>query len=158
MSTLVPSTGCELAAWRELLRTHASLVKTLDREMDQAHDLSLSSYEVLLFLGSAEGSRMRMCDLADSVLLSRSGLTRLIDRLERGGLVVRDSCEQDARGAYAVLTDAGLAKLAAARDTHLAGVHAHFLDRFSAEELELLSTLLERVGGDSVCPERACGA
>ena len=79
---------------------------------------------------------MRMCDLAESVLLSRSGLTRLIDRLEREGLVARHSCQQDARGAYAGLTEAGRAKLAAVRPTHLAGVRAHFLAHFDEDEMD----------------------
>src|ERR1700759_3848401 len=97
----------ELGAWRGLLRVHAHLVKALDSELEQAHGLPCTSYEVLLYLDDAEDHRMRMCDLASCVLLSRSGLTRLIDRLEREGLVARHSCEQDARGAYARLTEAG---------------------------------------------------
>jgi DNA-binding MarR family transcriptional regulator len=88
---------------------------------------------------------MRMCDLAESVLLSRSGLTRLIDRLEREGLVARHSCQQDARGAYAGLTEAGRAKLAAVRPTHLAGVRAHFLAHFSDDEMARLATYWEHV-------------
>ena len=90
---------------------------------------------------------MRMCDVAESVLLSRSGLTRLVDRLERDGLVERVSCDADARGAYAKLTDAGRAKLRAASTTHLEGVRAHFLDHFSADELAVLAEAWERVAG-----------
>ncbi|MEA2300999.1 MAG: hypothetical protein QOE44_1534, partial [Solirubrobacteraceae bacterium] len=86
----------ELGAWRGLLRVHAHLVKALDSELEQVHGLQLISYEVLLYLDQADDARMRMCDLASCVLLSRSGLTRLIDRLEREGLVARHSCEQDA--------------------------------------------------------------
>jgi len=110
----------ELRAWRGMLRTHAVLTKALDAELDAAHGLPLSSYEVLMHLNDAEDQRMRMSDLADLVILSRSGLTRLVDRLEREGLLERQSCASDARGSFASLTAAGRRKLAAARATHLA--------------------------------------
>jgi DNA-binding MarR family transcriptional regulator len=97
---------------------------------------------------------MRMCDLATSVILSRSGLTRLVDRLEREGLVERQSCPQDARGSYAVLTERGRERLQAARATHLAGVRALFLSRFAEAELEQLGTFFERVVGPS---DGSCG-
>ena len=109
-------------AWRGMLRAHAALTKALDADLDSAHGLPLSSYEVLLHLNDATDRRMRMRDLASSVILSRSGLTRLADRLERKELIRRESCASDARGAYAVLTPAGADMLAAARTTHLAGV------------------------------------
>jgi DNA-binding MarR family transcriptional regulator len=135
----------ELGAWRGLLRVHACLVKALDAELEQTHRLQLTSYEVLLYLDGEPDGRMRMCDLAESVLLSRSGLTRLIDRLEREGLVARHSCQQDARGAYAGLTETGRAKLAAVRPTHLAGVRAHFLAHFDDAEMDRLAGYWERV-------------
>ena len=135
----------ELRAWRGLLRTHALLVKRLDAELEAGHGLALTSYEVLLHLGHADGDRMRMCDIADSVLLSRSGLTRLVDRLERDGLVERTSCPNDARGAFARLTPAGRKKLEDARRTHLEGVRQHFLDLFGEDELEALAGAWERV-------------
>ncbi|HEX3875193.1 MAG TPA: MarR family transcriptional regulator [Solirubrobacteraceae bacterium] len=135
----------ELGAWRGLLRVHASLVKALDAELEQTHRLQLTSYEVLLYLDGEPDGRMRMCDLAESVLLSRSGLTRLIDRLEREGLVARHSCQQDARGAYAGLTEAGREKLATVRPTHLAGVRAHFLAHFGEDEMDRLAGFWERV-------------
>lgn len=135
----------ELAAWRGLLRAHSSLVKALDAELEQAHGLALSSFEVLTRLDQASGGRMRMCELAESVLLSRSGLTRLVDRLERGGLVVRGSCEHDARGAFAVITAAGRSELEGARATHLDGVRRLFLGGFSAAELETLSGFWQRL-------------
>src|SRR5258708_21489041 len=90
-------------AWRGLMRVHATLVKQLDAELEEQHGLPLTSYEVLLYLEGAEDRRMRMCDLASSILLSRSGLTRLVDRLERDGLIDRMYCQHDARGSYAVL-------------------------------------------------------
>jgi DNA-binding MarR family transcriptional regulator len=135
----------ELRAWRGLLRVHATLSKALDAQLEAEHGLPLTSYEVLLFLSDAEDGKMRMCDLADSVLLSRSGLTRLVDRLERGGLLARESCASDARGAFAKLTPLGHEKLSAARATHLQGVRSLFLEHFTEEEQELLGSFWERV-------------
>lgn len=139
----------ELNAWRGLLRTHASLVKALDAQLEADHGLPLSSYEVLLHLADADGCRMRMHDVASSVLLSRSGLTRLVDRLERDGYVRRVSCSDDARGAFACLTDRGRTKLAEARATHLAGVRRLFLAHFSDEELDTLAGFWGRIAPDA---------
>ncbi len=144
--------ACELSAWRGLLRVHASMVKALDAQLEAEHGLPLSSYEVLLHLADADRCRMRMHDVASSVLLSRSGLTRLVDRLERDGYVERVSCSDDARGAFACLTDRGRAKLAEARATHLAGVRRLFLAHFSDGELETLSGFWSRL----LPPGRAC--
>ncbi len=145
----------ELRAWRGLLRVHAALAKALDADLEREHGLPLSSYEVLVVLHDAEQRRMRMCDLASSVFLSRSGLTRLVDRLERDGLVVRVACPGDARGAFAKLTPAGREKLAAARGTHLRGVRRMFLDLLAEEEQEVLGDVWERVlagrGGSCGC-------
>lgn len=140
-------TDRELRAWRGLLRTHAHLVKRLDAELEAEHGLALTSYEVLLHLEHADEWKMRMCEVAESVLLSRSGLTRLVDRLEREGLVERTSCPDDARGAFARLTPAGHDKLQDARGTHLAGVREHFLAHFGPEELDTLGDAWERVAG-----------
>lgn len=137
--------GRELAAWRGLLRTHALVVKRLDADLEAAHGLPLTQFEVLLVLDRADGRRMRMCDIAESVVLSRSGLTRLVDRLEREGLVRRVSCEHDARGAFALLTDAGRRRLDEARPTHADGVHAHLLSHLSDDELELLAGVWRRL-------------
>jgi DNA-binding MarR family transcriptional regulator len=138
----------ELRAWRGLLRIHAALAKALDAELQAAHGLPLTSYEVLLHLSSADGERMRMCDLADEVLLSRSGLTRLVDRLEREGLLARETCPSDGRGAFARLTPDGRRRLDTARATHLAGVRARFLDRLSPDEQETLGDLWVRLGAE----------
>jgi DNA-binding MarR family transcriptional regulator len=135
----------ELAAWRGLLRVHAALAKALDAEMARAHDLPLSSYEVLITLQAAPGKRCRMAELADRVLLSRSGMTRLVDRLEREGLLERDTCTSDGRGCFAVLTPAGEELLAAARPTHLAGVRERFLRHFAQSELAEMAGWWERV-------------
>jgi DNA-binding MarR family transcriptional regulator len=153
-----PLSDSELGAWRGLLRTHAMLVKRLDAELEAAHGLALTSYEVLLHLSHADERKMRMCDVAESVLLSRCGLTRLIDRLERDGLVERVSCADDARGAFAQLTDGGLAKLREAQVTHLDGVREHFLRHFSGAELGMLADAWSRVGAPAVADGEACSA
>jgi DNA-binding MarR family transcriptional regulator len=138
----------ELRAWRGMLRVHAALSKQLDAQLEAEHGLPLTSYEVLMYLSDAEHGRMRMHDLASSVLLSRSGLTRLVDRLERDGYLERCSCPHDARGAFAFLTSAGREKLAAARETHLAGVRTMFVRHFSEEQLEILGAGWDRVLAD----------
>src|SRR3954452_20808452 len=137
--------AAELGAWRGMLRVHSALVKALDAELLAGHDLPLTSYEVLINVQAAPGKRRRMSELADGVLLSRSGMTRLVDRLERNGLLERDSCTDDGRGTFAVLTDRGEALLAAARRTHLDGVRERFLRHYTTEELEQLARLWERV-------------
>jgi DNA-binding MarR family transcriptional regulator len=136
---------CEIAAWRGFLRVHAALVRELDRELEEAHGLPLTHYEVLLHLGNAPESRLRMSDLAQSVLLSQSGVTRLVDRLESAGLVVRAQCAADRRVLYAQLTDAGRRRLEEARPTHLAGVRDRFLSRFDEGELARLADAWERL-------------
>lgn len=135
----------ELAAWRGFLRVHAALVRELDRELEHEHDLPLTQYEVLLYLDNAPDHRLRMSELASSVLLSQSGITRLVDRMEGEGLVERVPCPDDRRGLWAILTDAGRSRLAAARPSHLAGVRARFLDHLGDEELQALSDAWERV-------------
>jgi DNA-binding MarR family transcriptional regulator len=140
----------ELGAWRGMLRVHAGLVKALDAELAGAHGLPLSSYEVLLFLADSPGGRLRMAELADAVLLSRSGLTRLVDRMEREGLIRREQCPNDARGWYAAITQQGSETFRAARETHLAGVRERFLAHFSRDELRDLAELWERVEPGSV--------
>jgi DNA-binding MarR family transcriptional regulator len=120
-------------------------VKSLDAELLAAHDLPLSSYEVLLFLDDAPDGRMRMSELAESVLLSRSGVTRLVDRLEADGLIERVSCDTDRRGLHAAITREGRVRLAEARPTHRAGVRRQFLSHFSAAELGELARFWERV-------------
>ena len=100
----------ELAAWRDA-RHHANLIARLDAELERDHGLPLTSYEVLMYLADAEGQRLRMGELADRLLLSRSGITRLVDRLEGQGMIVRERCKSDGRGFNAVLTPAGRRKL-----------------------------------------------
>src|ERR1700736_2895268 len=135
----------ELRAWRGLLRAHGCLAKRLDAELEHAHKLPMTSYEVLQELQEARDGRMRMCELAERAQLSRSGLTRLVDRLEREGLLERCSCEHDARGSYACLTLAGRERLQAAQVTHLAVVREHFLSHFSESELSDLADMCQRI-------------
>jgi len=152
VKSLSPS---ELSAWRGFLRSHAALVRELDRELEQAHGMPLTQYEVLLMLENADCGRLRMNDLAESVLLSQSGLTRVVDRLERQELVVRERCDSDRRGLNARITDAGRERLAEARCTHLAGVRARFVELFDEAELEQLASAWERVSPGST---GACSA
>jgi DNA-binding MarR family transcriptional regulator len=140
--SLVPT---ELAAWRGLLRAHAALVRDLDAELHTRHDLSLHEYEVLLTLADSADGRMRMSELAAAVVLSQSGLTRLVDRLVRDGSIARIRCEGDRRGLNAELTDAGRRRYLEARVTHLAGVRSRFLDHFGEAELGTLGGFWERV-------------
>jgi DNA-binding MarR family transcriptional regulator len=135
----------ELRAWRGMLRVHAALSKQLDAQLEAEHGLSLTSYEVLMYLADAQDARMRMHDLASSVLLSRSGLTRLVDRMERDGLLRRERCEDDARGWFAAITPKGRDVFTRARQTHLEGVRERFLSRFTREELRTLSALWDKL-------------
>jgi len=135
----------ELGAWRGLLRVHSRMTKALDAELIAEHGISLSSYEVLLFLADAPDGRLRMSELADGVLLSRSGLTRLVDRMERDGLLRRERCEDDARGFNALITAEGRDLFQSARRTHLDGVRELFLSHLSADELRTLARLWEKV-------------
>ena len=128
-----------------MLRSHAALVRDLDAHLHARHDLSLHEYEVLLTLADAPGGRMRMSELAAAVVLSQSGLTRLVDRLVRDGSVARVRCEGDRRGLNAELTDVGRRRYLEARGTHLAGVRSRFLDRFDDAELGILGGFWERI-------------
>jgi DNA-binding MarR family transcriptional regulator len=153
MSDAAPTTPTqldarELRAWRGMLQVHAAVTRELDAQMHREHGLSVSAYEVLMFLADTDDHRLRMAEIADRVLLSRSGLTRLVDRLVALGYVVRNACVDDGRGSYAELTPAGLEKLAAARRTHLEGVREFFLDRLSEEDQVALGDAWDRVLGN----------
>jgi len=146
-------TPADLTAWRTFLRAHATVVRRLEAELVAEHDLPLASYDVLVQLSEATDRRLRMTELADRVLLSRSGLTRLADRLEREGLIERKACPSDARGTLAVLTPAGLARLRVAWPTHLRGVAEHVTGRLSAAELVRLRELLTKLLDEPESPE-----
>ncbi|MGH7704258.1 MAG: MarR family winged helix-turn-helix transcriptional regulator [Candidatus Dormibacteria bacterium] len=135
----------ELAAWQAFLRAHTVITRALERQLIAAHRLPLAEYDVLVQLRGAEGGALRMAQLADRVLLSRSGLTRLVERLERNGLVHRQACPSDARGAYAVITESGRELLEAASPGHLQAVHAHFVEPLARSQIEPLQHALEQL-------------
>ena len=139
-------TTTEMAAWRGFLNAHAHVIRRLERELEAEQSMPLASYDVLVQLAEAPDHSLRMSELAESVLLSRSGLTRLVDRLQRENLVERRACPDDARGTLAVLTEQGMARLRQAWVTHLRGVREHMISRFTEEELATLGELLARLG------------
>jgi len=139
-----PSTP-DQAAWVGLARAYAFAMRRFNGELSTAHGLTLNDYEALLRLAQAPDRMMRRVDLAKSVLLTPSGITRLLEGLERAGFVERASCPSDARVTYALLTDEGYQKLREASSTHVEGIRSHFAERFSPEELETLADLLSRL-------------
>ena len=126
------------AAWLGFLRAHSDIVKDLDAELHGTHQLPLSSFDVLVQLSLSRDGRLRMSQCAERALLSRSGLTRLVERLERQGFVVRERDATDARAIYARITRRGLEKLAVATPTHLDGVRRRFLDKLSEDQMRQL--------------------
>src|ERR1700759_1856757 len=132
-------------AWVRFLRAHAALTRELSSRLEAVHELTLSDFDVLVQLYFAEGRRMRRVDLARSVLLTASGITRLLDGLESCGLVTKERCASDARVTYAVLTKAGVKKIEEARESHVADIEELFGSRFSAQEREQLAELLGRL-------------
>jgi DNA-binding MarR family transcriptional regulator len=141
---IAPTTP-EQRAWVSLARAHVAAVRRFNGELGTAHGLTINDYEVLLHLAQAPERMMRRVDLAKSVVLTPSGITRLLEGLERCGYVERASCSSDARVTYALLTDEGYEKLREASATHIEGIRSHFEGRFSAEELETLGELLSRL-------------
>lgn len=147
-----------LRAWIAFLQAHAAVTHRLEAELQAERSLSLADYDALVQLAIADDRRLRMSELADRVLLSRSGVSRLVDRLEGHGLVARRACPTDARGSWAELTLAGLDTLREAAPVHLRGVDAHFLSHIDEADQEALVRALEsvvrrlRVGPDEVPP------
>ncbi len=125
-------------AWRAFLRAHATVIGELEQEMEEGEGLPLTWYDILVNLECAPNCRLRMQALADSILLSRSGLTRLLDRMATAGLVRREPCSEDRRGTYAALTDQGRQALEKAAPGHLAGVDRHFLSKLGDDDIEAL--------------------
>jgi len=132
-------------AFVRLLRVHASVTRQLSAQLQAEHGLTINDYEALLLLSRADGRRMRRVDLASTLLLTPSGVTRLLDGLEAAGLVERVLCDSDRRVAYAALTDAGHARLEAASASHVAAVRALFEAHLAPEELAQLTELLGRL-------------
>ncbi len=145
-----PLTPIELDAWRGMLAVHAAVVGRLDAELRARHGLSVTSYEVLMLLGEAPRDRLRVSELSAATLLSVSGMSRMIDRLVGEGLVVKESCEEDGRGADVVLTASGRERLRTARAAHLAGVRREFLSRFDDDELRTMARMWARVEPSAV--------
>ncbi len=147
----------ELAAWRGLLEVHARLTRDLDAQMRAEHGVSLSAYEVLMFLADAPDHRLRMAQIAERVLLTRSGLTRLIDRLVDLGYVTRCAADTDGRGLFAELTETGLDHVAAARRTHREGVRRAFLDHLDPTDVAALGAIWSRPRASDAPPsEGSC--
>jgi DNA-binding MarR family transcriptional regulator len=136
------------SAWLRLLRAHATLTRRMDANLQAAHDLTINDYEVLLALARAEDRKMRRVDLAGHVLLTQSGITRLLQGLERARLVERADCPTDGRVVYAQLTDRGYQRLREASRTHLDDIRSLFEARFSTGELDALDDLLRRLPTD----------
>jgi len=131
-----------MSAWHALIRAHSRVVRKLEAELEAEHGLTLPAYEVLAHLSEAPNRRLRMSELATHAILTPSGLTRLVDKLARDGLVERQRCEADARVVYAVLTSAGMARLVAAYPPHVRGVREHYLDLLSCDQQVALSEAL----------------
>lgn len=152
----------EMRAWRGLLTTHRLLFEQLGRELNQESGLSMADYEVLVQLSEVDSRRMRMTELAANSMSSKSRLSHQVARMEEAGWVRRESCDTDRRGAFAVLTDAGFARLAAAAPGHVESVRRHLFDHLSEEEVGQLASItgklsarLERVvAHDNAAPRR----
>ncbi len=134
-----------LAAWRAFLTAHAAVIHNIEEDLAHAQRVPLGSYDVLLTLSEASDHRLRMYEIAERVVLSRSGLTRLVDRLEKEGLLYRARCGEDRRGAYAVLSDKGLEALRQAWPIYAHGIQKNFASLLSDEEARVLTQVFERV-------------
>jgi DNA-binding MarR family transcriptional regulator len=152
VSSQVLSEQASARTFVALLRAHAAATRDLSAQLSADHGLTLSDYEVLLRLSRAPDRRLRRVDLAEQVLLTASGVTRLLDGLERSGFVERASCSTDRRVVYAVLTEDGLEKLRAASKTHLAQIETLFRSRLDDDELDELTVLLARLEDGSEEP------
>jgi DNA-binding MarR family transcriptional regulator len=142
----------QLRAWRAFLEAHARTTERLERELRDEHGMPLAWYDVLVHLHEADGHRLRMQELAGEVLLSKSGLSRLVDRMERAGLVRRAACADDRRGTFAELTDEGREALRRTAPTHLRGVGEHFAAHLTDDEAAVLERALTRIAAASDGP------
>lgn len=140
-----------LAPWRAFVMAHAHVSRRLDEDLRAEHGLSLQEYVALLILVEAPEHRLRMGRLAELLTLSKSGATRLIDRLVDDGLVARVSCSSDLRGAEAALTESGVSRLRTAAPTHLRGIMEYFLSAISSDDVPTVERTMRAVG------DRACG-
>ena len=149
----------QFEAWVAFLRSHSAVTRQLNVDLLNEHGLTLNDYEVMMLIDRAEHGLMRRVDLAESVLLTASGITRLLDGLEAAGYVEKAHCQSDARVSYAKLTESGREKLRAASATHLAGVQEVFTSPYSETELATLAELLSRLPmtGKADCSAKSCG-
>jgi DNA-binding MarR family transcriptional regulator len=147
-----------LDAWIRLVRGHAATTRAISAQLEAEHGLTINDYEALLHLSRAEGGRMRRVDLAGQLILTASGVTRLLDGLEEAGFVERAACASDRRVIYAVLTDAGRTKLKEASESHIADVRAFFEERFTTDEIEVLAKLLGRLPEAAAAHGEDCAA
>ena len=147
-----------MAAWRGFIEAHSRVLERLSKELLDEVELPMTWYDVLVQLSEAEEHRLRMQDLADRVLLSQSGVTRLVDRMVRAGLVARARCTEDGRGMFALLTDQGLETLRRTYPTHLRGVQQWFADVLTTEETEVLARALSRVADNARPPAGSDGS
>src|SRR3954462_8238822 len=141
------STSPEIEAFVRLVRAGVTVTRELSDQLNRDHGLTINAYEALLRLARAPDSRMRRVDLANGLLLSAGGVTRLLDGLERDGLVGRDMCSSDRRVSYAVLTEAGRDKLREASKSHTRQIRELLGSPFDDHELEQLVALLDRLPG-----------
>ena len=149
----------EIRTWIRFLATHSAITRELEARLMGAHGLTLSDYDVLVQLARAPERKLRNIDLAKAVVLTRSGVTRLVDGLEKDGLVARSSCPSDKRGSFVSLTDEGLARLRSATSTHVAGVRELFVERLGDGGVEQIDGLLRALpSGDACLESRACVA
>jgi DNA-binding MarR family transcriptional regulator len=146
--------GVALDGWRSYLQSHAAIVRELDAELIAQHGMTTRDYEVLLYLAQSEDRKLPMSALAERTMLTRSGITRLVDGLVDQGWIERISCESDARVSYARITEPGYEKLKAAGCTHVASIERLFLAHFTPAELSQLATFLGRLPGATM--EGAC--
>jgi DNA-binding MarR family transcriptional regulator len=142
--------GVALDGWRSYLQSHAAIVRELDAELVAQHGLTTRDYEVLLYLAQSEDQKLPMSALSERTMLTRSGITRLVDGLVGHGWIERVSCARDARVSYARITAAGYAKLKQAGCTHVASIERLFLAHFTPDELGQLAGLLSRLPGASL--------
>ena len=154
--TQTQSPSLQLDSWIAFLRSHSAITRELSAQLQREHGLTLNDYEVLLHLSHAEGGMMRRVDLAQNVLLTASGITRLLEGLERAGYVCKETCQSDARVSYAKLTETGEQKLREAAVTHHRGIEEQFLGRYSDSELATLAELLSRLPVAGL-PSASCG-
>lgn len=145
-----------MQAWVRFLQAHAAVTRRLEAELQGECDISLAEFEALLHLDRAPGGRLRMSELASDLLLSRSGVTRLVDRLAAGGDVERRTCPSDARGSFAVITDAGRVRFRAAQPVHLRGVREHFLAHIPGDEIARLRHTLGRLAPVDAAQDAVC--